>query len=67
MQPFSRYTTYQPTPSFTTTCSHAASETIIDLDYPMYGNVTVKCGGRRYKLSTVRKALRFVDEIKAET
>lgn len=42
---------------------HVPDCTLIDLDYPMYGTVVVKCGGRKYDLRVVHKALALVDEL----
>ena len=42
---------------------HAPNYTLIDLDYPMYGTVVVKCGGRKFDLRVVHKALALVDEL----
>lgn len=42
---------------------HAPDYTLIDLDYPMYGTVVVKCGGKKFDLRVVQKALALVDEL----
>lgn len=42
---------------------HSPEYTLIDLDYPMYGDVVVKCGGKKFDLRVVRKALALVDEL----
>ena len=49
--------------SMTHVASHMPEHTIIDLDYPMYGTVIVKCGGRKFDLEVVRKALDLVYEM----
>lgn len=63
---FSKSTMYEPTVTYTTTYSHAPNCTLVDLDYPMYGNVVVKCGGRKFDLEVVRKALSLAAELGGE-
>ena len=60
---FREYTAYQPAQTFTTAYSHAPTYNLIDLDYPMYGTTVVKCGGRKFDLEVVRKALALVAEL----
>lgn len=40
--------------------SHIPDYCLIDLDYPIYGTVVVKCDGRKYDLGVVKKALALV-------
>lgn len=42
---------------------HAPNYTLIDLDYPMCGTMVVKCGGKKFDLRVVQKALALVDEL----
>ena len=42
---------------------HSPEYTLIDLDYPMYGSVVVKCGGKKFDLEVVRKALALAYEM----
>ena len=43
--------------------SHVPNYNLIDLDYPLYGTTVVKCGGRKFDLEVVRKALSLVTEL----
>lgn len=43
--------------------SHAPNYNLIDLDYPLYGTTVVKCGGRKFDLEVVRKALALAYEM----
>ncbi len=43
--------------------SHAPNYNLIDLDYPLYGTTVVKCGGRKFDLEVVRKALALAAEL----
>lgn len=45
---------------------HAPDRTVIDLDYPMYGEVVVRCEGREYNLWVVRRALALARELGGE-
>lgn len=63
---FSKYTAYQPAQTFTTTYSHAPTYNLVDLDYPMYGTTVVKCGGRKFDLKVVKKALALAAELGGE-
>ena len=58
-------TTTTQTGSYTVVASssHAPSYNLIDLDYPMYGTTVVKCGGRKFDLEVVRKALALAYEM----
>ena len=60
---FREYTAYQPAQTLTIASSHAPNYNLIDLDYPMYGTTVVKCGGRKFDLEVVRKALALVAEL----
>lgn len=57
-----------PLSSYATTESHAItahapSYNLIDLDYPLYGTTVVKCGGKKFDLEVVRKALALAYEM----
>lgn len=56
---------YTTTESCTVTVpySHAPSYNLIDLDYPLYGTTVVKCGGKKFDLEVVRKALALAYEM----
>ena len=61
-------TVTEPLSSYVTTESHAItapspSYNLIDLDYPMYGTTVVKCGGKKFDLEVVRKALALAYEM----
>ena len=43
--------------------SHVPNYNLIDLDYPLYGTTVVKCGGRKFDLEVVRKALALAAEL----
>lgn len=43
--------------------SHAPNYNLIDLDYPLYGTTVVKCGGRKFDLEVVRRALDLAAEL----
>ena len=43
--------------------SHVPNYNLIDLDYPMYGTTVVKCGGKKFDLEVVRKALALAYEM----
>lgn len=43
--------------------SHAPNYNLIDLDYPLYGTTVVKCGGRKFDLEVVKRALALVAEL----
>ena len=43
---------------------HAPNRTVIDLDYPMYGEVIVNCRGKSYSLRMVQEALALADGIR---
>ena len=60
---YDKFTAYQPTQTFTTAYSHAPTYNIVDLDYPVYGTTVVKCGGRKFDLEVVRKALALAYEM----
>lgn len=57
------YSAYEPVATFTTPYSHAPSYNLIDLDYPLYGTTVVKCGGKKFDLEVVRKALALAYEM----
>ena len=57
------YSAYEPLTTFTSTHSHAPTYNIVDLDYPMYGLTVVKCGGRKFDLEVVKKALDLAYEM----
>lgn len=61
-------TTTSQTGSYTVVASnsHVPNYNLIDLDYPMYGTTVVKCGGRKFDLEVVRKALALVAELGGE-
>lgn len=46
---------------FAVTGDHSPDETVINLDYPMYGNVTIKANGKRFTLDEVKAALKLVE------
>lgn len=46
--------------------SHAPNYNLIDLDYPLYGATVVKCGGRKFDMEVVRKALALAAELGGE-
>lgn len=50
------YTTVVPS-------SHVPNYNLIDLDYPLYGTTVVKCGGKKFDLEVVRKALALAAEL----
>ena len=58
-----KYITYEPGSYTVTASSHAPNRTLIDLDYPMFGDVVVKCGNRKFDIEVVRKALALVAEL----
>lgn len=60
MTGFDKYTAYETASYTVTASSHAPNHNIIDLDYPLYGTTVVKCGGRKFDLEVVRKALALV-------
>ena len=53
------YTTVVPS-------SHVPNYNLIDLDYPLYGTTVVKCGGRKFDLEVVRRALALAAELGGE-
>lgn len=53
---YCNYTTVVPS-------SHVPNYNLIDLDYPLYGTTVVKCGGRKFDLEVVRKALALAAEL----
>lgn len=57
------YSAYEPVTTFTVPYSHAPSYNLIDLDYPLYGTTVVKCGGKKFDLEVVRKALALAYEM----
>lgn len=57
------YSAYEPVATFTTSSSHAPTYNIIDLDYPLFGTTVVKCGGRKFDLEVVKKALDLAYEM----
>lgn len=57
------YSAYEHVNTFTSTYSHAPSYNLIDLDYPLYGTTVVKCGGKKFDLEVVRKALALAYEM----
>lgn len=57
------YSAYEPVATFTTSYSHAPTYNIIDLDYPLFGTTVVKCGGRKFDLEVVKKALDLAYEM----
>lgn len=57
------YSAYENVQTFTSTYSHAPTFNVIDLDYPMYGTTVVKCGGRKFDLEVVKKALALVADL----
>lgn len=63
MEQFNKYTTFEPCSYTVTASSHAPEYNIIDLDYPAYGTTVVKCGGRKFDLEVVRKALALAAEL----
>ena len=50
------YTTVVPS-------SHVPNCNLIDLDYQLYGTTVVKCGGKKFDLEVVRKALALAAEL----
>ena len=58
-------TTTTRTGSYTVVASnsHVPNYNLIDLDYPMYGTTVVKCGGKKFDLEVVRKALALAAEL----
>lgn len=44
--------------------SHAPSEWVFDLDYPMYGSVFLKHHGKKYSKRQVIAALKLIDAAK---
>ena len=58
-------TTTAQSGSFTVRASydHAPNYNLIDLDYPLYGTTVVKCGGRKFDMEVVRKALSLAAEL----
>ena len=69
MKNFKKVTEYDYATGFTTTTytaetSHAANCTLIDLDYPMYGTIIVKCNDQKYDLEVVKAALKLVSTLK---
>lgn len=56
------------TGSFTVAASnsHVPNYNLIDLDYPLYGTTVVKCGGKRFDMEVVRKALALAAELGGE-
>lgn len=63
MEQFNKYTTFEPCSYTVTISSHAPEHYIIDLDHPTYGTTVVKCGGRKFDLEVVRKALALAAEL----
>jgi hypothetical protein len=54
---------YTESCTITVPCPHAPSYNLIDLDYPLYGTTVVKCGGKKFDLEVVRKALALAYEM----